>query len=263
MVFNSKPVTTCEDEKTIQPSLSIPTDLRHAIRGLLRAPAFTACTILALALGVGANVGAFSALHSLLLKPLPYPEPEQLAALYETTIDRKPRDVGEANLLDWRRRATLFQAMAGYRARTFGLTLREQGRVTVIETGMVTGDFFRVLAVPPLIGRAFSEDEEAGEAPVLVLTDRLWRELFAADPNVAGRKVFLNEEPYTILGVMPPGFEYPIDLALPDAFLPLSRKLYGGMRLGGIEAVARLKPGVSLGRARAELESIASALALE
>jgi putative ABC transport system permease protein len=241
----------------------MPAALRHAIRGLCRKPAFAATTILSLGFGIGANTGAFSALHTLLLKPLPYAEPGQLVALYETTVDRKPRDIGGANLLDWRRRTTLFAAMAGYYPRTFGLTLSGDGPVTVIDTAMTMGDFFRVLNVPPTRGRVFTEAEEVAEAGVMVLTDRLWRRLFASDPAVSGRKVFLNEEPYTVLGVMPPGFEYPVGQRLPDAFIPLSRRDYGGGRSGSLGGVARLKPGVSLASARAELESVAAALAVE
>ena len=95
-------------------------DLRFATRAMMRAPAFAISTVLTLALGVGANTGAFSALNTLLLRPLPYPEPQRLVSLYETTVDRKPRGVAEANLLDWRARTTAFEAMAVYQSRSFG-----------------------------------------------------------------------------------------------------------------------------------------------
>lgn len=237
--------------------------LRHAIRAIYRSPAFAVTTVLALGLGIGANTGAFSALYILLLKPLPYPEPRELVALYETTADRQPRDVGGANLLDWRRRTTLFQAMAGYYPRTFGLTLTADDPVMVIDTGMVTADFFPVVNVPPARGRVFTEAEEIAETGVMVLSDRLWRSRFASDPAVTGRKVFLNEAPYIVLGVMPQGFEYPIGQRLPDAWIPLSRRDYGGGRSGSLGAIARVRPGVSLSAARAELESVAGALARE
>ena len=240
---------------------------RHAIRGLVRTPVFTISTVLTLALGIGANTGAFSAIDTLLLKSLPYPEPQRLVALHETALDRKPRDVAEANLLDWRARSTLFDAMAVYRPRSFGLTLGENDAVTVIQTGMVMSSFFRVTAVPPAIGRTFTEAEEVGEARVMVLTDRLWRRLFAADPQAIGHmtalNVALNEEPYAIVGVMPPGFEYPMGAVLPDAFIPLSRRDYCCGRLGSLSAAARLKRGVSIERARAELESLAAGVSAE
>jgi predicted permease len=238
-------------------------DLRLAVRAMLRAPAFAISTILTLALGVGANTGAFSALHTLLLKPLPYPEPQRLVSLYETTVDQKPRGVAEANLLDWRARTTAFEAMAAYQSRSFGLTLGDQDPVTVIQTGMVMTEFFRVLKVPPAMGRTFQEKEEFAEAHLIVLTDRLWRTMFSADSGVIGRKVFLNEEPHTVIGVMPPGFEYPMDRLVPDAFIPLSHKDYCCGRLGSQNAIARLQPGSSLPRARTELEAAAAGLAAE
>ena len=233
------------------------------LRTLGRSPGFTASTILTLALGAGANTGAFSALHALLLKQLPYPEPDRLVTLYETATDRKPHDVSEANLMDWEKRSTLFDAMAAFRPRSFGLTWNDAGAVTVIQTGMVTAGFFRSVGVAPALGREFTREEEATDTPLLVLTDRMWRAQFGADPSVAGRRVFLNEEAFTVIGVMPPGFEYPMDLVLPDAFRLLSRRDYCCARSGSLGAVARLKRGISMDAARAELEAIGAQLALE
>ena len=237
--------------------------LRHALRAILRSPVFAFSTILTLALGTGANTGAFSALNTLLLKPLPYPEPQRLVSLYETTIDRKPRGVAEANLLDWRARTSHFEAMAVYQPRSFGLTIAPSDPVTVIQTGMVMAGFFLVLQVPPALGRAFREDEEVAEVRAIVLTDRLWRNMFSSDPAVVGRKVELNEEPYTVLGVMPAGFEYPMERVVPDAFIPLSRRDYCCGRLGSQEAIARLRPDASATVARADLEAAAALLAAE
>src|SRR3954470_3137895 len=238
-------------------------DLRQTFRSLSRNPAFSLFIVLILALGVGANTGSFSAVYTLLLKPLPYPEPQRLVELFETTADRKPRGVAMANLLDWRARSKSFEAMAVYQPRSFGLTLAGRDAVTVVQTGMVMAGFFPASGVSPSLGRAFTEAEEIAGTPLIVLTDRLWRRMFAADPGVIGRRVALNEESHIILGVMPPGFEYPMGATRPDAFIPLSRKDYCCGRLGSQSSVARLKPGVSLDSARAELESIAAALARE
>jgi len=235
--------------------------IRPALRGLVRSPGFAVPAVLMLALGIGATTGAFSAMRTLVWKPLPYPASERLMALYETAADGQARGVAEANLFDWRRQMHLVESMAAYQPRSFGLTLTDGAAVNVIQTGMVMADFFRVLAVPPARGRVFGEKEEAGEEHVLVLTDRLWRRAFAADAGVAGRKVFLNEEPFTVIGVMPAGFEYKMGSVLPDAFLPLSRRDYCCARLGSQEAVARLAPGASLEAARAELEAAAAAVA--
>ncbi len=234
-----------------------------ALRTLLRSPAFTASTVLTLALGIGANTGAFSALNSLLLKPLPYPEPHRLVSLYETTIDGKPRGVAVANLLDWQHRSKLFEQMAAWQPRSFGLTLSEQDPVTVIQTGMVMASFLPAIGVPPAMGRTFSEEEEVAEVHCLVLTYRLWRGVFHADAGAINRKVWINETPYTVIGVMPAGFEFPMESTIPDAFMPLSRRDYCCSRVGLQSALARLKPNVSLAAARSELQSLAAALAQE
>ena len=238
-------------------------DLRFALRSLRRSPVFAISTVLTLALGVGANAGAYSAVYALLLKPLPYPEPERLVSLYETNADRQPRGVAEGNLLDWRSRTHAFDAMAVYQPRSFGLTLRDSDRPRVIQTGMVMAEFFRVLGVRPAMGRVFGEEEEFAEGHLAVLSDRLWRSDFMADPGVIGRKVFLNEAPFTVVGVMPAGFEYPMDRVLPDAFIPLSHRDYCCARLGSQSGIARVRSGVGLERARSELEAAAASLASE
>jgi predicted permease len=237
--------------------------IRPVLRSLLRAPGFALPAVLTLALGIGANTGAFSALRALLWNPLPYPAPERLMALYETAADGKPRGVAEANLLDWRRRTPFIESMAAYQPRSFGLTLRDGGPVGVIQTGLVMAAFFPALAVPPALGRYFNEQEESSEAHLLVLTHSLWSEDFASDPAAIGRKVYLNEEPFTIIGVMPAGFGYPTDRVLLDAFIPLSRRDYCCARLGSQEAIARLAPGARLQAARAQLEAAAAATARE
>ncbi|HWC96737.1 MAG TPA: ADOP family duplicated permease [Candidatus Sulfopaludibacter sp.] len=235
----------------------------RTLRTLRRSPGFAAATILTLALGVGANTGAFSALNTLLLRPLPYPHPDRLVTLYETTADRKPRDVAEANLFDWRKRSALFEQMAAFRPRSFGLTLGTQDAVTVIQTGMTTAGFLPAIGVAPSLGRTFTEDEEASDSRVIVLSDRLWRAQFGADPATIGRKIFLNEEAFTVIGVMPAGFEFPMDRVLPQAFIPLSRRDYCCVRAGSLAGIGRIKPAVSQAAARAELEAIGAQLAAE
>jgi putative ABC transport system permease protein len=171
-------------------------------------------------------------------------------------VDGKPRGVAMANLLDWRARSTLFDSMAVYQPRSFGLTLSDGGAPIVIQTAMVMPDFFRVLSVAPSMGRVFGEEDQA-----IVLTDRLSHRLFPA--GAIGRRVWLNEEPHTVIGVMPAGFEFPIEAAAPEAFIPISRKDYCCNRLGLQGAIARLKPGVTLAQGRAELEALAAGLAVE
>jgi len=224
-------------------------EVRYALRGLMRAPGFTTAAVLTLAAGIGVGTGAFSAVYELLLKPMPYPDADRLVSLHETTVDRKPRGVAVSNLLDWRVRTSAFEGMAAYRPRTYGFTLRDNEPLTVIRTGQVMAGFFNVLRVAPALGRAFTEAEEVAEAHVMVLSARMWRQFFDSDPAAVGRVVALNEEPYTIIGILPGGFEYAMG-QLPDAYIPLSRKDYCCGRLGQLDAVARIAPGVSRERAR-------------
>jgi predicted permease len=232
--------------------------ITYAIRNLRRAPVYALSAIVVLALGAGANIGAFSAVRDLVWRPLPYPSPERLVSLFETASDGSPRAVAEANLLDWAAQAHTFDSMAAYRPRSFGLTFGDTGAPTVIQTGQTMATFFQVAAIRPALGRSFSSEEETAEAHVIVLTDRLWRGIFAADPQAPGRVVELNEEPYTIVGVMPAGFEFPIGDVQPDAFIPLSRRDYCCGRTGSLSAAGRVKPGFSLDAARAELAAVAS-----
>lgn len=239
--------------------------VRYAIRGLLRAPGFTLTALATLALGIGANTAVFSAIHALLLKPLPYHEPERLVALCETGADRGPQPVALENLLDWRRECRSFAAMAAYLPRSFGLTggRGDEGTpVAVVQVGMVTSDFFHVLGARMRLGRSFGESEEREAVPVVVLGDALWRHQFAADPDVLGRVVRLNDEPHTVIAVLGPGFVFPMGAVVPQAYIPLSQKDYGGKRdVRSLGAVARLARGVSPQKARAELEAVAGRIA--
>jgi putative ABC transport system permease protein len=233
--------------------------LRHAWRALLTSPSFTIPALLTLALGLGANTAMFSATYALLLKALPYPEPDRLVRLYETRGDQGQQAVSLADLLDWRSQTRDFAGIAAFRPRTFGLSL--DGEIDVLQTGMVTTDFFAVLGATPVLGRSFTEAEEVGEAPVVVLSDRLWRERFGARADIVGRRILLNEVPRTILGVLPAGFEFPMDGKVSDLYLPLSRKDYGTNReIRSLGAIGRLRPDVTLATAQAELRGIAARL---
>jgi putative ABC transport system permease protein len=233
--------------------------LRHAWRSLLTSPSFTIPALLTLALGLGANTAMFSATYALLLKALPYPEPDRLVRLYETRGDQGQQAVSLADLLDWRSQNRDFAGIAAFRPRTFGLS--QGGEIDVLQTGMVTTDFLAILGATPILGRSFTEAEEVGEVPVVVLSDRLWRERFGARADIVGRRILLNEVPRTILGVLPAGFEFPIDGKVSDLYLPLSRKDYGTNReIRSLGAIGRLRPDVTLATAQAELRGIAARL---
>ncbi|HEX3747380.1 MAG TPA: ADOP family duplicated permease [Bryobacteraceae bacterium] len=235
-------------------------DLYFAIRTLRRSPAFTATVLLTLALGIGASTAVFSAMDRLLLRALPYPEPDRLVALHETQTGKGFRPVSLANLDDWRAQDTSFDGMAGFRTRSFGL--RNAGSpVSVVMVGMVTSDLFRVLGSGAARGRTFTAREESDGAPLLVLSDGLWARQFHRAPDVVGRTVQLNEQPFQVIGILPPDFVFPVPGTPVDAYIPISHADYGARGTKSIEAVARLKPGVALVSAQAELRGLGGRLA--
>jgi len=239
-------------------------EIRFALRALRRSPAFTVTVLLTLALGVGANTAMFSATYTLLLAPLPFAEPERLVALFETRADGSPRQVSLLDLQDWSAGLDSFDSLAGYRLRSFGLRRGEDGdpQPAVIQVGMVTADLFRVLGVEPTLGRSFGEQEEVEDAAVIVLSDHVWRTQLGGESGIIGETVLLNEAPRTVVGVLPPGFEFPISGRIPEAYIPISHADYGGSRsTRSLEVVARLVAGVSRDAAESEVEGMAAQLA--
>ena len=233
--------------------------IKYSLRSLRRSPAFTATVVLTLALGIGASTAVFSAMDRLLLRSLPYPEPERLVALHETQTGKGFRPVSLANLTDWRAQSSAFEAAAGFMTRTFGLR-DAGGPVSVVMTGMVTSDLFRVLGSGAYMGRTFTEREETDGAAVIVLSEELWARQFHRALDVVGRTVQLNEQPYEIIGVLPE-FVYPTPGVHVDAYIPISHRDYGARGTRPLQAVARLKPGVPADSARAELRAIGARLA--
>ena len=229
--------------------------IRYSLRTLRRAPAFTATVALTLALGIGASTAAFSAMDRLLLRALPYPEPDRLVALHETQAGKGFRPVSLANLIDWRAQSTSFEGVAGFRLRSFGLR-EADAPVSVVMVGMVTSDLFRVLGSGARLGRTFSEREEFDGAPLIVLSDQLWAGQFHRSPAILGRSVLLNERPCEVIGILPADFVYPAPAAHVDAYIPISHRDYGARDTKALEAVARLKPGVTFAAAQAELRAI-------
>jgi putative ABC transport system permease protein len=240
-------------------------DLQQAFRSFSKTPGFTATALLTLALGIGANTAMFSATYNLLLRPLPYPEPDRLVALSGERTDKGPQPVSLADLADWQAASQAFAGLAAYRPRSFSLRDGRPGsgsRIDVIQVGMVTSDLLPVLGLRPRLGRSWSREEETAEAAVVLLGDRLWRQRFGGAPDLVGRRVLLNDVPRTVLGILPTGLALPMQGKVPDAYIPLSGKDYGGDReKRSLEAIARLRPGVSIAAARSELAGIAGRLA--
>jgi putative ABC transport system permease protein len=236
-------------------------DLRHAARSLAHTPGFTATAVFVSALGIGAAAGAFSIMDHVLIRQLPFPESERLMAVWESMPMRgiTDMDVSPANFRDWKRLATSFEGMGAYR--NYSANLVGDGEPQRVENAIVTADLFPVLRVGPALGRLFSaEDDRPGAAGVVLLSDRLWRERFGADPEVLGRKLLLDGEPHEVVGVMPRGFLFPqrkTDLWTPFRF---AESAYEDRNDTFLSVVARLKPGVSVDAVRSEMTLVAARL---
>src|SRR5688500_1620714 len=182
-------------------------DLRHAARGLGRAPGFTAAAVLTLALALGANTAIFSVVDAALLRPLPFDDPERLVLVWETMGDWKTRWVAPANFVDWRRDARSFEALAGYSSSDVNLS--GAGEPERLKSAVVSDNLCDLLGARAAVGRVFQRGEDESGRRLALLSDGLWRRRFGADANVVGRTVRLNGEPHEIVGVMPPAFRFP------------------------------------------------------
>ena len=181
-------------------------DLRHASRGLRRTPIITATVVLTLGLGVGASTAVFSVVHAVLLRPLPYPEPDRLVEFFEENLKAGSRTRASAlNYLSWAERSQRLEAIGAFR--NGGLTLTDAGDPEVLNANFVTASVFNVLGVRPIMGRTLQpEDEQRAAARVVVLGGTLWRSHFGADPHIVGRSITLDGERYQVVGVMPRAF---------------------------------------------------------
>jgi putative ABC transport system permease protein len=240
-------------------------DLKFAARTLAKAPAFALTAAVTLALGIGANTLMFSVVDAVLLRPLPYPDADRLVVL--ASVNRQP-EVGRIrasalDFADWRSQSASFDGMAGHIGTGFSFT--GSGDAEFVTGQMVTSDFFRVLGVTPAFGRPFTSDDfVAGRHHVLVLSYGLWQRHFGGDRGVIGQSTIVNGEAFTIVGVMPRGFAYPEPRY--QLWVPLTNTPAAGMPPVNrashyLRVVGRLKRGVSLARARAELAGIGAALA--
>jgi predicted permease len=238
-------------------------DIRYAFRMLLKFPAFTAVVIVTLALGIGANTALFSVVNGVLLSPLPYPHSTQLVAVYEKNVGMDRAPISYLNFLDWQRATQTFSSLAIYRHEDYNLTGR--GQAERVNGLMVSASFFPTLGIHPALGRDFrSEDDRIGAAPVVMLSDGFWHSHFGASPNIVGSSIDLNGTDYTVIGILPPEFSfYGIQR---DIYTPVGQwndPSFLDRRVDvSSHAVGRLKPGVTLAQARADMDSIAHHLAL-
>ena len=245
-------------------------DVRHMARGLRKNLGFTTAVVLTLMLGIGGNTAIFSVVDQLLLRPLPYPNGEQLVTVYESfpradfgTAETRLRNVASpANWLDWQRESHTLEGFAVFRP--FSGTLTGVGDPVRLTSQTVSSEFFPTLGVKPLLGRTLTPDDDRPKAPrVIVLSHHLWQSKFAGDPNVVGRVVRLGDIPVEIVGVMPAGFRFLYQDVDYWATLQLDRNQQWRQTAGRfVNVVARLKPGVAIGDARKEMEAIAARLAV-
>lgn len=236
-------------------------DLRTALRSLRKSWSFTIVVVLCLALGTGATTAIFTVVNGVLLRPLPYPDPEQLVRIYDqVTIDKRSwiGAVPSANYLEWRRENTLFEQLVAYDPAN--MNLASDGRPERLSAVRATANLFTVLRVNPALGRGFLPSDDNPDAPaVAVLSDALWRGRFGADRTILGRTITLDDEPYTVIGVMPPAFTFPATRAteiwVPRRFSPEEAAGPGNHFL---QVMGRLKPATSLAAARAQIGEIAA-----
>ncbi|MEM7350727.1 MAG: ABC transporter permease [Acidobacteriota bacterium] len=237
-------------------------DLQHARRAWSRSPAFALAAIVVTALGIGANTAVFSVTDHVLLRPLPFAEPERLVKLYERVPQYTRMELSPPNFRDWRDRSASFEAMAAYHQTSANLV--EQGDPLHLAGAAITTELLSVLGVGPTIGRPFlPEDDGPGAPGTLLLSHALWQGAFGGDRSVLGRQVRLDDASYVILGVMPPEFSFPNRET--DFWVPMEHSVVDSEDRNDnfLKVIARLAPGISLSEARSEMSTIAAQLETE
>jgi predicted permease len=238
-------------------------DLRYGVRMLAKSPGFTAIAILTLALGIGANTALFSVVNGVLLNPLAYPQSGQLVAVFGKTPGFDHAPINYPNFLDWQRDTQSFSSLAIYRNQDYNFV--GTGEAERLSGYMISADFFSTLAVRPILGRSFrSDDDHPGATPVVILGGGFWKRKFASSFEVIGKAITLNGTAYTIVGVIPAGFTfYGHDR---DVYTPIGQWNDASFRDRRVDVsshgVGRLKPGVTLSQAKADMDGIAQNLAV-
>jgi predicted permease len=234
-------------------------DMRYGLRMLLAKPSFTLVAVVALALGIGVNSAIFSVVNGVLLKPLGYKDPDRLVRIWEKWGGFDQGSVAYLNFKDWRERNQSFEAMAAYRWAGFNLTGGDQPERVIGR--QISAELLPVLGLSPALGRNFRPDEDReGANKVVIISDSLWKRRFAGDPSVTDQTLTLNDEPYQVVGVLPADFHF----FKADVLVPIEatgeRSLKERAWHPGIQVVARLRPGVHIEQARADMTAIAGAL---
>src|SRR5918993_240184 len=245
---------------------SILQDLRYSIRMLLKHPAYTAIAVITLALGIGANTAIFSVVNNVLLRSLPYENPDQIVTLWENNLkDNIPRDdVSPANFLDWHERQQSFSNLAF--ANPDSVDYTSAGEPEVIPAAVVSKGFFEVFGARPVLGRIFIHEEyEPGKDQVVILSHGAWQRRFGGDKSIIGRSLTLDNQPMTVVGVMPPDFRLYLFDRDEEMWAPRvpSEAMKQQRKATYLKVVGRLKPNVNVSQAQAELDNISAQLAKE
>src|ERR1700746_2389119 len=234
-------------------------DLRYSLRNLAKTPAFTVVALITLALGIGANTAIFSVVNAVLLRRLPYAKASQLVFVSEAKPDAGISRLGMSypTFTELRDGNRVFSAVAGLGGHA--LVLTGYGEPSEVSTVVVTSEFFSVLAAEPLLGRVFiPEDGQRGATPVVVLSENLWRNRFAADPGIVGRSITLDMRPYTVIGVMPASFHTPFLNQTNQVWIPLAQDPLFSVWMARppqehwMAVIARLRPDISSAQVQAE-----------
>jgi predicted permease len=236
-------------------------DLRYGVRMLVKNPGFTLIVVITLALGIGTNAALFSVVNGVLINPLPFPQPEQLVALNQRLPNTGAGSISYPNFLDWQRENQSFSAMAVSRSSSFALI--GAGEAERVRGRRCTANLFSVLGVKPVLGRDFAPSEdERGAAPVVIISAELWQRRFGASPDTPGKSLTVDDRDYTVVGVLPASFTL---YRGTDVYVPIGQWDNTGLQNRsaglGLQGIGRLKPGVTLAQAQADLEGVMRRLA--
>jgi predicted permease len=255
------------DERAFQELGQILQDTRYTLRQLCRSPGFALTAILMLALGIGGTTAIFSIVEGVLLRPLPFPDPDRLVVLGDVLegshcVSCAQSSVTAPDIRNYMRDTQTFSHLGGYRQRLFELS--GTGSPAAVNATRMSGEVFAALGVPPLLGRTFTQQEDEEQQQVAVLSYGMWRSRFHGDPNVLGSKILLYRKPYTVIGVMPRDFEFPLNpghVNQSELWLPLSLQpeefMAGSAASWNSRMVGRLKPGITAEQAQSDAERVA------
>src|SRR3954462_12284861 len=237
-------------------------DLRYAFRQLIKAPSFSATAIIALALGIGASTAMFAVIYAFLLRPLPYANPDQLVMLQSRGITTgNDLGVNYLDFVDWQKQNRSFSDLAFFNLHWDGNVESPGGLTETLKTTFTTANLFSLLGVQPMFGRDLTPaDDEPKAAKVMLISERLWKKSFGGDPNIVGRDIRLDGTPRTVVGVMPANFRFPSQT---DIWVPMASvfSMNDNRSWRADQAIARLKPGVTVPGAQSEMSVIAERLA--